>query len=50
MREKATNITSQLAAMPEIKEANALVVGNSCIVAYSPENAQATPMRERTWL
>jgi len=40
MREKATNITSQLAAMPEIKEANALVVGNSCIVAYSPENAQ----------
>ncbi|NLU27465.1 MAG: sporulation protein [Hungateiclostridium thermocellum] len=40
MREKATNITRPLAAMPEIKEANALVVGNSCIVAYSPENAQ----------
>ncbi|GAE90038.1 YhcN/YlaJ family sporulation lipoprotein [Acetivibrio straminisolvens] len=40
MREKSANITSQLAAIPEIGQANVLVVGNSCLVAYSPENAQ----------
>ncbi|HHV28013.1 MAG TPA: sporulation protein [Clostridium sp.] len=40
MRLKSANITSQLAATPEIGQANVLVVGDSCLVAYSPQQAQ----------
>lgn len=40
MRQKSANITSQLAATPEIGQANVLVLGNNCLVAYSPERAQ----------
>ncbi|HOM02550.1 MAG TPA: YhcN/YlaJ family sporulation lipoprotein [Acetivibrio sp.] len=40
MRDKAEKITGQLATMPEIGQANVLVVGNSCLVAYNPKNAQ----------
>lgn len=41
MRQKSANITSQLMVMPEVDQANVLVTGNTCLVAYSPGKAQA---------
>jgi len=43
MKQKSENITNQLDAMPEIDKVNALVTGNTCLVGYSPANAQGDP-------
>ncbi|MFZ5987793.1 MAG: YhcN/YlaJ family sporulation lipoprotein [Bacillota bacterium] len=36
MRQRSMNISSQLTNMAEIDQANAIITGNTCLVAYSP--------------
>jgi spore cortex protein len=43
MKQKSDNITKQLDAMPEIDKVNVLVTGDTCLVGYSPANAQGDP-------
>jgi spore cortex protein len=38
MRQKSTNISNQLNNMAEVDNANTIVTGNTCFVAYSPAN------------
>jgi hypothetical protein len=40
---RAANIKSQLAGLKEIKDVNVVVIGNSCLVGYTPTAASTDP-------